>query len=232
MYFQHSREIWSNHQELVAGVVFAAGMTREASVGSQVARFNAIAQARLETSSAAEFPEIKAWRRAFSAMGLKPTQYRCASEALLRRFNKEGALPQIHPLIDLCNAISLAFAIPVAVFDVAKIAERLEVRHADGDESYVTFSGETEHPDPHEVIFADAAGRAHARRWTNRQSGYSAVGDTTTAVLAVAEALHSSASTDIPKLTKAIADEVHSIWSVTPETALLSQSSPRFELRL
>jgi DNA/RNA-binding domain of Phe-tRNA-synthetase-like protein len=48
-------------------------------------------------------------------MGLKPTQYRCAAESLLRRYRKERFLPRIHPLVDLCNAISLAFAIPVAV---------------------------------------------------------------------------------------------------------------------
>ncbi|HEY3906880.1 MAG TPA: hypothetical protein VGM14_23450 [Streptosporangiaceae bacterium] len=29
--------------------------------------------------------------------GLKPTQYRCASESLLRRFRKEGSLPNLHP---------------------------------------------------------------------------------------------------------------------------------------
>jgi DNA/RNA-binding domain of Phe-tRNA-synthetase-like protein len=37
-------------------------------------------------------------------MGLKPTQYRCAPEALLRRLRKEGTLPPLHPLVDLCNA--------------------------------------------------------------------------------------------------------------------------------
>jgi DNA/RNA-binding domain of Phe-tRNA-synthetase-like protein len=124
-------------------------------------------------------PEIQAWRRTFSRMGLKPTQYRSAAEALLRRVRKEGTLPKIHPLIDLCNAASLAFAVPVAVFDLAKVADRLEVRHASGDERYVTFSGEVELPERGEVIFADEEGRAHARRWTNRQSGYSAVRDET-----------------------------------------------------
>src|SRR4029453_19188251 len=104
---------------------------------------------------------------------------RSASESLLRRFAKEGALPQIHPLIDLANAISLAYGIPIHVFDVAKISHRLEVRYASGDESYLTFAGETETPNPCEVIFADAAGRAHARRWTNRQSGHSPRRDTT-----------------------------------------------------
>ncbi|MGE5287344.1 MAG: phenylalanine--tRNA ligase beta subunit-related protein [Micromonosporaceae bacterium] len=54
-------------------------------------------------------------------------QYRCASESLLRRFRKEGALPQLHPLVDVCNAVSLAFAIPVAVFDVSKITGHLSI---------------------------------------------------------------------------------------------------------
>ena len=80
-----------------------------------------------------------------------------------------------------------------------------------------------------EVIFADGAGRAHARRWTNRQSGYSAVRDTTRTALIVAEALHGSAAGDVPDLTAAIAAELTVAWSVTPKTAILSRSSPRFE---
>ena len=229
MYFHHSSEIWRDYPELVPGVLFAEGITRDVSVGSRVAAFNEIAESRLAGTSEGELPEIQAWRRAFSRMGLKPTQYRCASESLLRRFRKEGSLPPIHPLIDLCNAISLAFAIPVAVFDVSAIAEYVEVRYATGDESYLSFSGETEHPDAHEVIFADGAGRAHARRWTNRQSASSAIRDTTTAILIVAEAMHGSASADVQKLMAAIADALTAIWSVTPKTTILSQSSPRFE---
>ena len=108
MYFQHSSEIWSDFPELVPGVLYADGITVAVSVDHQIARFNAIAESRLAGSSEGELPEIQAWRRAFSRMGHKPTQYRCAAESLLRRFRKEGSLPRIHPLIDLCNAISLA----------------------------------------------------------------------------------------------------------------------------
>ena len=230
MYFQHSDEIWRDYPELVPGVLFAGGITPDVSVGARVAAFNAIAASRLAHNAEGELPEIQAWRRTFARMGLKPTQYRCASESLLRRFRKEQSLPQIHPLIDLCNAISLAFAIPVAVFDLTRIAEYIEVRYATGDETYQTFSGESEHPDAHEVIFADDAGRAHARRWTNRQSAYSAVRDTTAAVLIIAEAMHASAATDAPKLTATLADAIGAIWSVTPKTSILNQSLPRFAL--
>jgi len=162
-------------------------------------------------------------------MGLKPTQYRCASEALLRRFRKEGTLPRIHPLIDLCNAISLAFATPIAVFDTGRIAGNLEVRYADGTETYLAFSGEEEHPEPNEVIFADAEGRAHARRWTNRQSATSAIRNETISALIVAEAVHDAAGADMPLLVEAVAAEVKAAWPQAPRTSILSASSPRFE---
>jgi DNA/RNA-binding domain of Phe-tRNA-synthetase-like protein len=229
VYFQHSSDVWTDFPELVPGVLAADGITSDVSVDDRIAGFHAVAESRLETSSEGELPEIRAWRRAFSRMGLEPTRHRCAAEALLRRFRKEGSLPRIHPLIDLCNAVSMAFAVPVAVFDVSRIAEYVEVRYAAGDEKYETFSGETESPESGEVIFADAAGRAHARRWTNRQSGYSAVRDTTSSVLIVAEALHESAEADITRLTATMAEELDAAWSTTASVALLGSSSPRFD---
>ncbi|MFC6885939.1 MULTISPECIES: B3/4 domain-containing protein [Actinomadura] len=226
MHFQHAPALWAAFPELVPGALHATGITPGASVAPQVAKYGAIAEARLAESPESEFPEIQAWRRTFSKMGLKPTQYRCASESLLRRFRKEKSLPSIHPLIDLCNAVSLAYATPIAVFDLAHVDGHLEVRHASGDESYLTFSGETEHPAEGEVVFADAAGRAHARRWTNRQSGLSAVRETTADVLIVAEAVHPGA--DAGPLMDALAAELAAVWPVAPRTALLTASDPRF----
>jgi DNA/RNA-binding domain of Phe-tRNA-synthetase-like protein len=228
VHFQHSGQIWRDFPELVAGIVFAEGITPKVSVGNRADKFTAITRSRLAERTESELPEIQAWRRAFARMGLKPTQYRCASESLLRRFRKEGTLPQLHPLVEVCNAISLAFAIPVAVFDAAKITGDLKVRYAAGDEDYLTFSGQMEHPVPGEVIFADRARQVHARRWTNRQSGLSAVQTSTAAALIVAEAMHGGAASDMPDLIADIAGELAAIWSITPAAALLSQSSPRF----
>ena len=221
MHFCHSSEIWDDYPELVPGVLAADHITAGVSALPRVATFAAIADGRLASRSEGELPEIQAWRRTFSRMGLKPTQYRCASESLLRRYRKERSLPEIHPLIDLCNAVSVAFAIPIAVFDVARIADYLEVRRAVGSEIYASFSGETEHPEVHEVIFADGANRAHARRWTNRQSAYSAVRDDTTAVLIVAEAMHASAHADVERLLTTLADELDAVWSTSARAEML-----------
>ncbi|TBY06522.1 B3/4 domain-containing protein [Rhizobium laguerreae] len=231
MQFSHSDAIWQAFPELRAGALHAKGIHADADVEAGIADFNAIAEARLAKAQEGEFPEIQAWRRGFSRMGLKPTQYRCASEALLRRLRQEHALPRLHPLVDLCNAISLAFAIPIAVFDTEKIAGDLEVRRAKGDETYLTFGGDVEHPEPNEVIFADGKERAHARRWTNRQSGLSAVRQTTRSVLIVVEALHASAGDDVTRMIETIGDALASHWPVVPKTAMLSLASPRFEFR-
>ncbi|MEJ3746199.1 phenylalanine--tRNA ligase beta subunit-related protein [Actinomycetes bacterium KLBMP 9797] len=229
-HFAHAPDIWADYPELAAGVVHATGITPDVDTGPAVARFSAAAAARLGGGSESDLPEIRAWRRGFARMGLKPTQYRCASEALLRRFRKEGELPRIHPLVDLCNAISLAFAIPVAAIDLDRIDGALEVRYATGAETYLAFSGVAEHPDPREVIFADAGGGAHARRWTNRQSGQSAVRDGTRTVLIVAEALHESAASDTAKLAETVADELRAAWAVPATTATLSATSAHFPI--
>jgi DNA/RNA-binding domain of Phe-tRNA-synthetase-like protein len=232
MEFRHADEIWRDFPDLVPGVVFTDGITADVSVTDSVARYCDIARDRLAGGGESEFPEIQAWRRAFARMGLKPTQYRCASESLLRRFRKEGSLPSLHPLVDLCNAISLAFAIPVAALDVAQVAGDLEVRYATGAEEYLTFAGDVEHPSPGEVIFADQAGQAHARRWTNRQSGRSAVRDSTTKVLIVAEALHAAAPADVPRLLTALTADLTAHWPASPTTppapAILTPRYPTF----
>ena len=228
MYFRHSDEIWRDFPALVPAVMYADSITSHVEVEARVDRFTAVAKARLADGPEGELPEIQAWRRAFARLGLRPTQYRCASESLLRRFRKEGSLPRLHPLVDLCNAVSMAFATPVAVFDAARIAWPLEVRYAAGEEDYLTFGGDAEHPTPGEAIFADQAGRAHARRWTNRQSGLSAVRDSTAAVLIVAEALHEHAAADVRELAATLAAELGAVWSVAPSAALLTATEPGF----
>jgi DNA/RNA-binding domain of Phe-tRNA-synthetase-like protein len=229
LFFSHHPQVWSRFPELVAGALSADGIGAGVDVQAHVDRFLVIARRRLaDAGTEAELPEIQAWRRAFAKMGLKPTQYRCASESLLRRFRKEDVMPRIHPLIDLCNAVSMAYAVPVAALDVAQIDQWLQVRPAAGTEDYQTFGGEIEHPEPGEVSFVDAAGRAHARRWTNRQSGLSAVRDGTRRVLIVTEALHATAAEDVPKLCSDLAGSMAEVWGTQPAHAILSSDAPGF----
>ncbi|MGW3067581.1 B3/B4 domain-containing protein [Streptomyces sp. NPDC001130] len=229
MRFRHADTIWATFPELASGALYATGVDARVDTGPRAAEYTARALDRLAGTTEGEFPEVLAWRRTFSRLGVKPTQYRCASESLLRRLRKEGTLPRIHPLVVLCNALSVAYAIPVAVLDVDRVAwPLLEVRPADGDETYTAFGGGVEHPAPGEVTFVDSSGRAHARRWTHRQSGHSAVGEHTRRVLVVAEAMHEGGAAMVPELLKAVEAEVAAHWGAGTETAVLTAAAPDF----
>ena len=200
MKFSHSAQVLKEFPQLSVTTLMLSDVNADADTTATARPFLDRASSRLADQPESEFPEITAWRRAFSQMGLKPTQYRCASEALLRRYKKDGALPSIHPLVDLCNAVSIAHAIPVAVFDLDRVHGDLVVRHALGTETYETFSGDIETPEIGEVIFADEAGHVHARRWTNRQSALSAIQPSTRSVLIVSEAMHATGTRDVAQL--------------------------------
>ena len=172
-------------------------------------------------------PEIAAWRKVYSQMGLKPSKYRSAAEALLRRFKREDDLPRLHPLVDFCNAVSLASALPVAVFDLDKVTEYLEVRYAEGTEEYLAFSGEIENPNSGEVIFADAADQVHARRWTFRQSRLSTIQPETARVLILSEGMHERAGHDVNTVMDSLDKALSDIWTSPKNRAILTPESPR-----
>jgi DNA/RNA-binding domain of Phe-tRNA-synthetase-like protein len=227
MYFCHLPEIWRDFPALVPGVMVVERLRPHVEQRPDLAFWLDRARERLRDSSESQMEEIMAWRQAYSKMGLKPSQYRSAAEALLRRFRKEDSLPALHPAVDVCNAISVAFALPVAILDIAKIDSFVEVCRAKGDEVYLSFSGETEHPYPEEVIFRDASNHAHARRWTFRQSRLSTVGPETEQALVVSEALHSKGSDDIPALLRALSQELTTLGAAVRSTIVLSADAPR-----
>jgi DNA/RNA-binding domain of Phe-tRNA-synthetase-like protein len=232
MHFQHSPAIWQQFPQLVAGLLVIDLLDPGADVATRIEPFFQRARARLADATESDLPEVAAWRRAYAQMGMKPTQYRSAAESLLRRFRKEDALPQLHPLVDLCNAVSLAFALPVAAIDLDQVDDFLHVRHAHGDEQYLAFSGEAETPPAGEVIFADASSHAHARRWTFRQSRRSTVGPATRRALIVSEGLHPSADADVPALIATLARELSAIGIAPKGQTILSAAMPRFEFEM
>jgi DNA/RNA-binding domain of Phe-tRNA-synthetase-like protein len=125
-------------------------------------------------------------------------------------------------------ASAVAFS-TIKYLGVAYLLFLARVRYSDGTERYLTFSGETEYPEPGEVIFADGTGQAHARRWTNRQSRLSAVQPSTSTVLIVSEALHPTASYDQPRLLEDLMTVIGASWLPAAKVGVLTASSPRFE---
>lgn len=162
------------------------------------ARAQADVLERLGDTPLSEIPSIAAWRRVFSAFGVKPTQYRNAAESLLRRLTKKGDIPSISPIVDLGNMISIRYALPVAFFDLDGIEGSTRVAFADGTEAFTDLgSSEPVSPEQGEVVFVDEADVVSARRWCWRQSAQSATSADTRRALITVEGHHDTAAADV-----------------------------------
>ncbi|WFF05338.1 phenylalanine--tRNA ligase beta subunit-related protein [Micromonospora sp. WMMD1076] len=228
MRFRHSPEIWSAFPELTCGVLHATGITPDADVTPRLAGCLGAARDRLAAGPEGGFPEIQAWRRAFTEWAARRPATAARPSRCCAGCSRDGNLPRLHPLVDLGNALSTRYAVPVAVLDLARIDGDLTVRPADGTESHLGLGGEREQPAPGEVIFADQDGHAHARRWCHRQSGASAVRAGTTEVLVVVEAMHDRAAPTVRRMLDDLAAALDELWRVPSRTALLTADAPEF----
>jgi DNA/RNA-binding domain of Phe-tRNA-synthetase-like protein len=199
--FRYDDEVIEQFPTIRAGVVHATGLANGPSSPRLLEEYGAEQRSALERLRAvaiADFPSIAAWRRVFTRFGAKPTQHRSAAEALLRRLDKHGDIPSINTLVDIGNLVSIRYALPVAVFDRAGIADHITVRFATGGELFTDLgSTESAPPDAGEVVFVDAADVVCARRWCWRQSAQSATSAATVEALVVTEGHHDAADRDV-----------------------------------
>ena len=114
---------------------------------------------------------LAAWDEVFKAFGAKPKRTPCSASALRKRVMRDGSLPQLDPVVDIYNAISIRYAIPVGGENLAAYSGAPRLTLADGSEPFDTVKeGEpvVENPEPGEVIWRDDLGIT-CRRWNWRQ---------------------------------------------------------------
>jgi DNA/RNA-binding domain of Phe-tRNA-synthetase-like protein len=231
--FCYDAALLERYPAIRGGVVLARRLRNGPTPPELVEAFRAEQRATLQRigdMSLSEISSLAAWRRAFSAFGVQPTQYRSAAEALLRRLTKKGDIPNISLLVDLGNLVSIRYGLPVAVFDRRATTGTVTVRFANGDESFTDLgTEEAVHPDPGEVIFVDETKLVSARRWCWRQSDQSASREDTTEALITVEGHHDTAEQDVrAALTDLQSLLVTYVPGVELRADLLSPQNPAF----
>jgi DNA/RNA-binding domain of Phe-tRNA-synthetase-like protein len=117
-----------------------------------------------------DHPHIKAWRQAFTKVGISASKYPSSIESLLRRALKGGPFPRVNPIVDLYNAFSLEYLVPVGGHDLVPLEEKMFLGFAEGGEPFTPMDGgaqETAEKD--EIVYKDAKD-VLTRRWVWRQS--------------------------------------------------------------
>lgn len=134
---------------------------------------------------------LASWTETYRAFGAKPNRTPCSAEALRKRVLKQGGLPAINAVVDVYNALSLRYAIPVGGEDLAAYAGSPRLIVADGSEPFETTAGGeavTETADPGEVVWRDDQG-VTCRRWNWRQGPRTRLTEATTDMWFVFERL-------------------------------------------
>ncbi|MBZ6388696.1 B3/B4 domain-containing protein [Pantoea piersonii] len=114
---------------------------------------------------------LSAWADVFRSFGAKPKRTPCSAEALRKRAIKDGMMAALDPVVDLYNAVSIRYAVPVGGENFAAYAGMPRLVVADGTEIFDTIKdGQpgSESPEAGEVIWRDDTG-VTCRRWNWRQ---------------------------------------------------------------
>ena len=201
--FGYHPEIVRRFPEVCGGVILVQGALNSPSPDNLKEAFFSEQRAvkdRIGATPLSELESLSAWRGVFRTFGVDPTKYRSAAEALLRRLVKKGDIPSINSLVDICNLISIRYALPVAAFDAQHLSGVITVCFADGSEEFLAHDqDEIEHTERGEVIFCDETGLVFARRWCWKQSRQSVVTDKTHLAVITIEAQHSGARQSIDR---------------------------------
>jgi len=156
---------------------------------------------------------LDAWREAYRGFGAKPQRTPCSAEALRKRAQRDGGLPPINRMVDLYNALSVRWAVPIGGEDLAAYEGPPRLVRATGDEIFETLSnGEAvvEHPDPGEVVWRDDRG-VTCRRWNWRQGPRTRLDLPTTEMWFVIERLEPMPIAALEAVGRELADGIRAI---------------------
>ena len=182
MKFIIQKEIFDKIDNLFIGVVVAKGIDNSKKypkIDKLLEESISIAEKKFLDKKVKEDELIIPYREAFSKIDINPNKYQCSVEAMFNRISKGKQLPNINPLVNLNNAISLKYTLPMGTHDLSKSNLDIEMRYAKADDTFVPMgTDEVEKPDEKEVVYA-VGNQVRTRKWTWRQSNEGKIDDNT-----------------------------------------------------
>ncbi len=178
-----------------------------------------------------EHPTLQRWRQVYADFGVKPRDAKASIENLYRIVLSGKDIRRVSTLVDLYNAVSLRFVLPLGGEDLDTVKGDIALRFAGEGEPPVLLLGDevAAAPVPGEVIYADSTS-AICRRWNWREADRTKLTMETKNCILVVEALgpaaHSDAGRALEELTALVRDHCGGVT----RTALLHAAQLSLEL--
>ena len=115
-----------------------------------------------------ESASITLWREAFAASGIDPDEFPSSIEALIHAAVQGTGPNPINPAVDLANAVSLRYQLPIGAHDMDKLRGDFEVRGGRAGDRFTPLGKlELEDVPAGEPVYADE-NEVRTRRWVWR----------------------------------------------------------------
>ena len=183
--FVAQESFWQLFPGAAIGVLAVEGLSAQpdgakaAEIEAFLQQANAQAKRHLTSETISENAVVAVWRQAYQKFPTKKGA-RCSVEALLKRVLHDNPVGSIAPTVDITNAISLKYALPIGAENLAAIQGDLRLGTVQGGEDFLPIGGEKpEPPLPGELAYYDDAGIV-CRCWNWRDGQRTAVRDETT----------------------------------------------------
>ncbi|MHB1132511.1 MAG: tyrosine--tRNA ligase [Chloroflexota bacterium] len=169
MSFRIADEVFDLFPNFCVGLVVALGLNNHGQQGADPLRHAAAeVAANLGERPLADEPSLVAWRQAFARLNVDHERFPNAAEALLRRVAAGEELPSINAAVDLGNAVSLRYRLPVGAHDLDRLSGDFQVRVSQAGDRFTPMGQDEDEAVPAgEIVYADAAA-VRTRRWVWR----------------------------------------------------------------
>lgn len=177
-----------------------------------------------------EHPAMVPYRNAFSALGFNPNKYMSSIEALVSRVAKGAGFPKINPVVNLCNAVSLRYLVPMGAHDMDCFTDDIMVRFAGPSDQFIPF-GQTEpdNPPPGELVYASGS-EIKTRRWIWRQSEMGKITGVSRNIFFPIDGFSSSNRDMVEAALQDLASYLRTFFACDVQTALVDSSQPFIQL--
>lgn len=232
MKFVVTSDIFDKLPNMYVGVVVAKGIdnSKDYPIIDQLLDENIeFSHKKFDGVNVKEDPEIIPYREAFRKIGINPNRYPCSAEALFKRISKGKGLPHINPLVDLNNAISLKYTVPMGTHSLDNAQDDIMMRLAKSTDTFIPLGKEkVEHPDEGEVIYA-VGDNVRTRRWTWRQSEHGKISEKTNDVFFPIDGFIDVNKESVDAARDDLAEKIQHIFGVNVQTGYVDYNHPEFE---
>jgi DNA/RNA-binding domain of Phe-tRNA-synthetase-like protein len=232
MYYEVSKEIFEKLPTACFGAVAVRGLDNTHKIPELEALLEkniGVCEAYFADKKPKETEDILPYREAFRALNINPNKFLCSIEALLTRIAKKKGFPAINAAVDLGNAISIQYHLPIGAHDLDTIENGLDVRLAQPGDTFVAFgSTEVETPDEGEAVYASGH-EVRTRRWTWRQSEVGKITEDTKAILFPIDGFSDVNEPQVREAIETFRQLLQQYFGCEAETGFVDAAHPRFE---